>query len=102
MTEVGCWAHGRRRFFRALSSDKERALVALGFIGRLYAIDAELKKKDLPPAARTEERRRLATPVLDAFRIWLDVEELVVLPKSPIGEAISYAGNQWAASYNFV
>jgi hypothetical protein len=102
VTEVGCWAHCRRRFFKALSSDKERAHVALGFIGRLYAIDAELKKKQLPPAQRTAERRRLATPVLDAFRIWLDVEQLVVLPKSPIGDAIGYARNQWTALTRFL
>jgi transposase len=102
VTEVGCWAHCRRRFFEALSSDKERAHTALGFIRRLYAIDAEVKKKQLPPAQRTEERRKLATPVLDAFRIWLDVEELVVLPKSPIGQAIGYARNQWTALTRFL
>ena len=102
VTEVGCWAHCRRRFFEALSSDKARAHAALGFIGQLYAIDAELKKKQLPPAQRTTERRRLATPVLDAFRAWLDVEGLVVLPKSPIGQAIGYARNQWTPLTRFL
>ncbi|MDC3960740.1 IS66 family transposase [Polyangium jinanense] len=100
VTEVGCWAHCRRGFFKSLSSDKERALAALGFIGKLYAIDAETK--ELPPARRTEERRRLATPVLEAFRIWLDVEALVALPKSPIGQAIGYARNQWAPLTRFL
>lgn len=100
VTEVGCWAHCRRGFFKALSSDKERALAALGFIGKLYAIDADTK--ELPPARRTEERRRLATPVLEAFRIWLDVEALVALPKSPIGQAIGYARNQWAPLTRFL
>jgi len=102
VTEVGCWAHCRRRFFEALSSDKARANAALGFIGQLYAIDAEFKKKQLPPAQRTAERRRLAAPVLDAFRTWLDVEALVVLPKSPIGQAIGYARNQWTALTRFL
>jgi transposase len=100
--EVGCWAHTRRRFFKALSSDKEQALVALGFISRLYAIDAELKQKPLPPDARTAERQRLATPVLDAFRAWLDSEKPRVLPKSPLGEAIGYACNQWTALTRFL
>ncbi|MDI3292157.1 IS66 family transposase [Polyangium sp. 15x6] len=100
VTEVGCWAHCRRGFFKALSSDKERALAALGFIGKLYAIDAETK--DLPPARRTEERRRLATPVLETFRIWLDVQGLVALPKSPVGQAIGYARNQWAPLTRFL
>ena len=102
VTEVGCWAHSRRRFFHSLSSDKERALVALGFIGRLYAIDAEIKEMDLPPVARTEERRRRTEPVLAAFRTWLDIEELLVLPKSPIGDAIRYTRNQWPALTRFL
>jgi transposase len=100
VTEVGCWAHCRRGFFKSLSSDKERALAALGFIGKLYEIDAQTK--DLPPARRTEERRRFATPVLKAFRIWLDAESLVALPKSPIGQAIGYARNQWEPLTRFL
>jgi len=100
VTEVGCWSHCRRGFFKALSSDKERALAALGFIGKLYAIDADTK--ELPPARRTEERRRLAMPVIEAFRIWLDVEALVALPKSPIGQAIGYARNQWVPLTRFL
>jgi transposase len=100
VTEVGCWAHCRRGFFKALSSDKERALAALGFIGKLYAIDAETK--ELPTTRRTEERRRRAEPVLEAFRIWLDVEELLALPKSPIGQAIGYARNQWQPLTRFL
>jgi transposase len=100
VTEVGCWAHCRRGFFKSLSSDKARALAALGFIAKLYAIDAQTK--ELPPARRTEERRRLASPVLDAFRTWLDIEDLLVLPKSPIGKAIGYARNQWTALTRFL
>jgi len=100
VTEVGCWAHARRGFFKSLPSDKERALAAIGFITKLYTIDSETKK--LPPADRTEERRRLAAPLLDAFRTWLDIEDLLVLPKSPIGKAISYARNQWEALTRFL
>jgi len=34
--EVGCWAHARRNFFNALGLDRERALIGIGFIGKLY------------------------------------------------------------------
>jgi transposase len=95
VTEVGCWAHCRRRFFDAMSSDKERAMAALGFIHQLFAIDKATK--DLPPSRRTEQRSSRAQPVLDAFRAWLDREELLVLPRSPIAGAIGYARNQWTA-----
>jgi transposase len=99
-TEVGCWAHARRRFFDAQLTDRERALIGLGFIKKLYEADRVVMK--MPPVRRTAERHRLCTPVLDAFKVWLDAEALVVLPKAPIAEAIGYARNQWGALTRFV
>ena len=100
VTEVGCWAHCRRGFFEALGSDRERARMALGFIQKLYALDAETR--ELPPVQRTAQRRLRAEPLLAAFRSWLEVESLVVLPRSPIGSAIGYARNQWSALCRFL
>jgi hypothetical protein len=42
-------------------------------------------------------RRDLAVPILERFRRCLEAERLDVLPKSPMGEAIGYALNNWAA-----
>jgi transposase len=98
--EVGCWAHARRRFFDAQVTDRERALVGLGFIKKLYEADRVVMK--LPPSRRTAERQRLGAPVLDAFKTWLDAEALVVLPKAPIADAIGYARNQWGALTRFL
>jgi transposase len=99
-TEVGCWAHARRRFFEAQLTDKERALIGLGFIKRLY--EADRVAAQLPPSRRTEERRRLAAPVLEGFKAWLDAESLVVLPKAPIADALGYVRNQWTALTRFL
>jgi len=99
-TEVGCWAHARRRFYDAQLTDKDRALVGIGFIKKLYEVDHTIAK--LPPSRRTEERRRLAVPILEAFKAWLDREDLAVLPQSPIAEAIGYARNQWGALTRFL
>jgi hypothetical protein len=60
VTEAGCWAHFRRRFFETMSSDRERATTALGFIHQLFAIDEATK--DLAPGRRTEQRRSHAMP----------------------------------------
>ena len=98
--EVGCWAHARRRFFDAQLTDRDRALIALGFIKKLYEVDRVVMK--LPPVRRTPERQRLCAPVLNAFKTWLDAEALVVLPKAPIAEAIGYARNQWGALTRFL
>ena len=36
-------------------------------------------------------------PTVDRFGEWLDEQSRPVLPKSPIGQAIAYARNQWEA-----
>ena len=35
--------------------------------------------------------------MLAALKVWLDQLALAALPKSPLGEAVTYARNQWAA-----
>lgn len=95
VVEVGCWAHGRRYFWEAKESAAERALVALGFIQQLYAVEPEAK--ELGAEARRALRQAKSQPVLERFKRWLDEQADVVLPKSPIGEAVSYARGQWTA-----
>jgi len=95
VVEVGCWAHARRYFWDAKAVDEARALLALGFIQQLYRVEAETK--DLEPAPRRALREAQARPVLDRFKRWLDEQADVMLPKSPIGEAVHYARAQWAA-----
>jgi transposase len=52
-------------------------------------------------AIRLELRQALAVPRLEQFRIWLESQQAghggAVLPKSPMGAAITYALNQWQA-----
>jgi transposase len=100
VVEVGCWAHARRYFWDAKAADEARALLALGFIQQLYRVEAETK--DLEPTARGARRHGLARPVLARFKQWLDEQADVVLPKSPIGEAVHYARAQWAALTRYV
>jgi transposase len=93
--EVGCWAHARRYFWEAKATDTPRALTALGFIQALYRVEAEAKALDAD--ARRVRRQAEARPVLERFRPWLDEQVGVVLPKSPIGEAVTYTRAQWTA-----
>ena len=81
-------------------TDRERALIGLGFIKKLYEADRGASRA--PPIRRTEERRRLAAPLLETFKAWLDAESLVVLPKAPIAEALGYTRNQWGALTRFL
>jgi transposase len=98
--EVGCMAHARRYFWDAKAADAGRALPALGFIQQLYRVEADAK--DLAAAARRALRSERAQPVLERFRHWLDEQADVVLPRSPIGEAVHYARAQWTALTRYV
>jgi len=109
IVEVGCWAHARRYFHEARGSDAARAAEALARIGAFYDIERETRKLidheklDGPQADELRLRRRQAEtrPKLDAFKEWLDAQASVVLPKSPIAQAINYARNHWDALVRF-
>jgi transposase len=94
-TEVACWAHARRKFVEARDSDTRLSLDALALIRRLY--DVERRARDLTPGRRRSLRRRESAPVLRALGGWLRATRPRVLPKSPLGAAITYALNQWDA-----
>jgi transposase len=105
-----CWAHARRKFVAAAEGGDERANVALELIRQLYAVERDLPPL-LPPSEepvaceqrrQREEQRRLlrqrqAEPVLAELKKWLEEQKPQALPKTPLGQAIGYALNNWAA-----
>jgi hypothetical protein len=94
-TEVGCWAHARRKFHDARASDAARAHEALARIRALYEIEAEAKSLD--DAGRLALRQARSRPALGALFEWMAEQRPKVLPKSPLGGAIGYAlGNRVA------
>ncbi|MCG8467035.1 MAG: IS66 family transposase [Gemmatimonadetes bacterium] len=102
VVEVGCWAHARRRFFKALSTDPEDAGHILASIRHLYRTERDANQHQFDHAARRELRNQQAGPVLNALRPWLESLQRAVLPKSPFGKAISYCLNQWQALNRFL
>lgn len=107
--EVGCWAHGRRYFHDARTSDAIRAAEALARIGFFYDVEREAKKiideqrldGTQADALRLTMRQERTLPKLREFADWLDAQAIVVLPKSPIAQAINYARNHWQALLRF-
>jgi transposase len=101
--EVGCWAHARRYFFKALSSEPVRAREAMAMIGELFRLDAEAqKKKKLAPKQRKEYRRQHMKPIVDRFFAWCDQYAPQVLDDTPIAKGIGYARNQRRALERFL
>lgn len=95
--EVACWAHVRRKFVDAESTDPELAKEAVDRIRNLFFIEAEADRQELSTEARQRLRDEKSRPLVEEFRAWMDATLLVVLPKCPIGKAIGYARNQWGA-----
>jgi transposase len=101
IVEVACWAHARRKFYEARNSDPARSAQALAYIRLLYDVEDQAKEQHLDSVARAALRQELALPRLAQFKAWLETQQLSdgggVLPKSPMGMAITYALNQWNA-----
>jgi transposase/uncharacterized coiled-coil protein SlyX len=95
IVEVCCHAHARRKFYEARTTDAARSAAALGWYRELYALEADIK--DLKDEERHHVRQERSLPLLASFHTWLEEQRAVVLPKSPLGQAVQYALNQWAA-----
>lgn len=110
LKHVCCGAHARRKFVAALEGGDERARDAVELFGKLYAIERQLPALLLPSddptkqqerQRREEQRARIrqehAVPILSQLKKWLDEQKPKALPKSALGQAITYASNNWEA-----
>lgn len=95
LTEVACWAHARRYFFEAQTSDLCRATVMLAYIQLLY--DVEREARNATREQRRELRQAKSRPILEDIKNYLRTEKPKVLPKSPMGVAIDYTLSNWEA-----
>jgi len=104
--EVACWAHGRRHFFDAKDTDGRRSAQMLSMVRELYKVEDEAKAqivatKGCTPveadAIRLSLRQAKSVPLLATIKTWLDTEQKLVLPRSPMAQAMTYMLNQWDA-----
>lgn len=100
ITQLGCWAHVKRKFIEAqkatLNNKKSKtgkADIAVGLIGKLYAIEKTIK--DLSPEERYSIRQQSSAPLLKEIRAWLDQTLHSTLPKGLLGKALSYLDKNW-------
>jgi transposase len=106
---VCCWAHARRKFVAAADAKDDRAEAALVLIRRLYAVERDLplllpsddavalEQRRQREEQRRQRRQQHAEPILVELKTWLDEQRPKALPKSPLGQAIGYALNNWEA-----
>jgi len=95
--EVACNAHARRKFYEARTTAVVRSHQALAYYRQLYALERSANNLDFNDSQKLQMRQDLSVPLLEKFHQWLEGERDAVLPKSPMGEAIGYALNNWTA-----
>lgn len=92
-TYVACWAHARRKFFEALRSGATAASRMMALIAQLYQVETEAR--DLDDERRRALRQARSVPLLLRIDEEAELRSKTVLPKSPMGEALTYLRNQW-------
>jgi len=94
--EAACWAHARRKFYDVHQATQSPiALEALDRIGRLYAIETEIRGR--PPDERAEVRKARAGPELKALHDWMQAALTTLPKKGSLALAIRYSLSLWAA-----
>jgi len=96
VTEIGCLAHARRKFFELHATNKSQlAEQALRYIQLLYEIEKEAR--DLEPDLRHRIRQEKAVPVMDTLHTWMIAQRQFVHEGSAIAKALDYSLKRWAA-----
>jgi transposase len=102
LLHVACMAHVRRGLFEARADAPLAVDLLLAAIQKLYRIESRAKALGLSLEARLQLRQQEAKP------IFMEVGQLIttlrqdVLPKSPLGQALKYAENQWPAMARYL
>jgi transposase len=92
----GCLYHARRKFVEIIKVTQAKEGVAydvLLYITKLAKIEEEIKA--LSAEDKFNLRLEKAKPVLDDLHAYLIAMQPRTLPKSPLGQAVSYTLNQW-------
>ena len=104
LTRIGCWDHARRKFIEATQAapsvakgkskpGASKADVALGYIGKLYAIEREQKERS--DAERYQARQTRSMPLLAELKTWLENNVGKVMKGSLTRKAMEYTLGQW-------
>ncbi|PPV39478.1 IS66 family transposase [Ectopseudomonas oleovorans] len=101
VTEIGCMAHARRKFFELHATNKSMlAEQALRYIQLLYEIESEIR--DLEPDLRRRIRQEKAVPVMDALHAWMIAQRDLVHDGSATAKALDYSLKRWQALTRYV
>jgi transposase len=93
--KAACWAHARRKFYDAQSTNQQACSEMLLKIQKLYLVEKEAHDYSVEERYRTRQEK--SRPLLEEIKKWLDKQSIIALPKSPLAGAVTYALNNWEA-----
>ena len=102
ITEVGCWAHTRRKFYEVtvLSDNANIAKAILVEISKIYDVEDEIR--GLEPAKRLKHRQEKSQKVVENLFTIFKKARSNLPNKSRTAKAINYALNNEAALKRFL
>jgi transposase len=95
LRRLGCLAHARRYFWKALGENLPAAVWFIGQIRELYRIEAEVR--GLPPAERRVSRLQSAPRLWKGMKAKALELQPRILPKSTLGVALNYFLKEYQA-----
>jgi len=100
-TEVGCWAHARRKLHGLVDTDS-RVAKPLQRIARVYRADKAASVQNMTADERLALRRRVSAQHVQWLHRWLTRTSGREPPASALGKACAYWLNHWAALTRFL
>ena len=100
ITEAGCMAHSRRKFFDLHASSKSQiAGQACAYISQLYDVEREVKH--LGADERLQMRQAKSKPLADGFHQWMLLQRQKITDGSATAKAFDYSLKRWGALTRF-
>ena len=101
VTEAGCLAHARRKFFDLHAANRSQiAGFALEQFAKVYEIERQAQPLDA--GQRQALRQQQTQPILDALHQWMLLQRQKVPDSSATAKALDYSLRRWAALTCFV
>lgn len=100
VTEVGCLAHARRKFFDLHQANQSQlAHYVLEQLSKVY--DIERQAKELNTQQRLQLRQTHSKPILDALHQWMQLQRQKLPDSSATAKALDYSLRRWDALTRF-
>lgn len=106
VTNVGCFAHARRKYTDIVKSLPPESLSVstiskgLDYINKLYKIEKDID--DLSPAEKYKIRQEKSKSLLEEYYEWCNKTYESITPKSVAGKAIAYSINNYEYLKNYL